>query len=900
MNNIREYIENHHIKSSIFFLLIICIIVFATYWPSLSANALSFDDEQYLVENVLVKKPSLQSAKRFLTEVFEPSTVGGYYQPLAMISLMLDYKLGGRPNYLLPFHRTSLILHLANTMLIIMLLYILFGNFWVAATVGLIFGIHPLTVEPISWVGERKTLLAAFFAFFCLIFYIFYTRNKRWYFYVGCMISYILALMSKPTITLLPFLMLILDYWPLQRLKRQVFLEKIPFFIIGVISSLVTYISQSRTGGLTLPNQYGPECIPLIFCHNIIFYLYKMIWPAYLSSHYAFPKPLVASNPAVMTGIIGTFILIFLLLISLRWTRSIIIGWLFFFVALLPTMQILRFSNVIASDKFAYFSSFGILMILMFSLSKLFSLISERKLLYSSIIMIILMIISAEVSTTRKYLNQWKNTETLYKHMLERAPNAAPLHSMLGYIYCQEKRIDEALYHLKRSLECDPNDSIIRTNYGNILCNQGKLEDAISQYQYALNINPNNYQAYNNLGNTMLDMGKIEDAISYYHKSLNIKPDFPDAYFNLGYAMSEMNKLNEAISYYKQALSLKPDYSDAYNNLGSIFNELNKFDEAIDCYNMAIHFEANRADLFDNCGIILVKKGNLNEAIKQFNQALQIEPNYTDAYYHLSNILINQNRWDEVLKISKVFLKHQPNSYLAFYNLGLVSESQKELEEAVKYYLEALNIEPSEIRAHVNLGNIYLTQGLIEKAFEYYNHALKVNPKFAPAYYNLGLALESCNKLEEAIIQFKFAVLFRSETPVFQFKLGSMLKKTGKNSEAIQYFCKAGQLDSKYLPYLNDISWSMANGSDPNVVDPNSVIILAECVAELTQYKNATVLDTLATAYASAGNYDQAIKTSQMAIKIALISQDEELANSIKKRLELFKNGKPYNELINN
>jgi len=163
------------------------LVIFA-HWPSLSARALMFDDEQYLTENYLVQNPSLESAGRFLAEVSKPSTVRGYYQPLTMISLMVDCALGGRPDNLRQFHRTSLALHVMNTMLVIVLLYLLFDQAWSAAVVGLLFGLHPLTAEPVPWVGERKTLLAAFFALWCLILYVRYARKSNWRLYGGCIV----------------------------------------------------------------------------------------------------------------------------------------------------------------------------------------------------------------------------------------------------------------------------------------------------------------------------------------------------------------------------------------------------------------------------------------------------------------------------------------------------------------------------------------------------------------------------------------------------------------------------------------------------------------------------------------------------------------------------------------
>ena len=188
-------------------IFITSLIVLAVHWPALSAKAITFDDEQYFVSNPLVQNPGWNSAKRFLLEVLRPSTVKGYYQPLTMISLMADRIFGARNDNLMPLHRTSLILHIANTALIVILLYLLFGNVWAAAGAGLLFGLHPMTVESIAWIGERKTLLASFFSLWSLILYILYTKEKRGKLFAGAIVMYVLALMSKPTSTPLPLLM---------------------------------------------------------------------------------------------------------------------------------------------------------------------------------------------------------------------------------------------------------------------------------------------------------------------------------------------------------------------------------------------------------------------------------------------------------------------------------------------------------------------------------------------------------------------------------------------------------------------------------------------------------------------------------------------------------------------
>jgi len=250
------------------FLVVVATCATFAHWPVLSGRALSFDDSMYLEKNELVQNPSWRSARRFLSEVLEPSTVTGYYQPLAMISLMLDYAMGGRSDNLLPFHITSLCLHVFNTSLIIVFLYVLFGRVWPAVVGGLLFGLHPLTVEPVAWVAERKTLLASFFALWCMIIYVRYARGGNRRLLIGSAVLYVLALMSKPTTTPLPVLLLLLDFWPLGRLNRRALLEKVPLFVIMLIFGIITVISQGRTATITMPYEYSYVRIPLVVCHN--------------------------------------------------------------------------------------------------------------------------------------------------------------------------------------------------------------------------------------------------------------------------------------------------------------------------------------------------------------------------------------------------------------------------------------------------------------------------------------------------------------------------------------------------------------------------------------------------------------------------------------------------------
>ena len=528
-------------------LLVVGATLFA-HWPALSAQALSFDDSDYLTENQLVRHPSWESASRFLCEVFEPSTVHGYYQPLTMISLMLDYAAGGRPGNLRPFHRTSLVLHAANTALVIVLLYMLIGQPWIAAMVGLLFGVHPMTVETIPWIGERKTLLAAFFALWCLIVYVRYARRPAWKPYVACVVLYFLALISKPTSTPLPLVLLLLDFWPLRRLNKRAIIEKLPFLAIGVAFSAITVISQARTASVEYPGEFSPGRIPLILCHNIIFYLYKIVWPAHLSSHYPFPQPLDLSAPMVLAGVIGTCVLIPGLLISVRWTRALLTGWLIFFVAIFPTMGVLGFTIVIASDKYAYLPAVGLLLVVGWALERAWTTGTGRERRAWQVGTAAAVVLAAALLTgaTRRYLGRWESTEGLFNYMIDLAPGAPILYNNRGNAYCRKGDYNKAIRDYTAAIELKPDYARACYNRGIAYGAKDDNSQAILDYSRAIELKPNDADAYCNRGVACAQKGRHDQAILDYNRAIKLKPDNADIYFNRAVANYSLKQYDKA------------------------------------------------------------------------------------------------------------------------------------------------------------------------------------------------------------------------------------------------------------------------------------------------------------------------------------------------------------------
>lgn len=611
------------------FAVISCVVAFA-HWPALDAEAISFDDYQYVVENPLVTNPSWASAGRFVSEVFAPSTVGGYYQPLNMISLMLDAAMGGTPTNLRPFHRTSLVLHVLNALLILLFLNELFGSLAVATGVALLFGVHPLTVETIPWVGERKTLLASFFALCSLIAYVRYARARasarKWYAAsLGC---FLLALLSKPTTTMLPVAMLLLDAWPLRRFTKQSIMEKWPFAVLAVASGVVTYVSQAASYVQT-PGQVGPWRIPLVICHNIVFYLWKMVWPTQLSSHYPFPEPISLSHPMVLTGVIGTALLLAILLFVRRWTPAPLIGWLIFFALIFPTLGVVGFTIVIASDKYAYLPSIGILMILAAGATAFLhphraqSSVAPRIVLFA---FLILACAAAETRATRQYLAAWRTSETLYEHMIAHAQRAATPHFGLGHCHQTKGRFDAARAEYATALECDPRHVHARNNLALLLLDVGQFKEAAEHLRTVLTITPDAPDVLSNLSLALASDGRTDEAIECCKKALAINPGELRALTNWGAALGIRGDADGAIAKFEEALKQNPDFADARRNLAAALWRKGRLPEAVEQYKQLLQTRPDDLDALQNMGRLLIVLDRLPEAKAALEMALRVRP----------------------------------------------------------------------------------------------------------------------------------------------------------------------------------------------------------------------------------------------------------------------------------
>lgn len=498
-------------------LLVGCATAVA-HWPALNSRALTFDDNEYLTENRLVNQPGWESLRRFWTEIAKPSTVPGYYQPLTMTSLMVDSALGGSPNNLTPYHATSLGLHVINAILVFIVICQLFRAAIPAAIAAMLFGIHPVAVESICWVGERKTLLATGLALASLAVYLSHAhRGKGWIRLAASIALFALAMLAKPSVMALPLVMLVLDAWPLRRLGAQALVEKTPYALIAVTGAVVAFVSQQNTYGVTLPTE--AETNPLLtVCHNTAFYLFKALWPMSMSAYYPIPSPFDFSNAMVLTGAILIPVIALVAGLTRPTVPVISAGVAVFAMALLPAIGIVGFHPVIAADRHLYFPILGLLL----PLTALFDWLLQRRSLLLPIVAGVAFILATR--QTRMTITHWRDTVSLFTYFTQLAPVApAPL-ARLGSALLSAGHAEQAIAPLSRSVELRPTQPNTLRRLAQAQLMTGRAPEAVVSMKKAVEMRPNSLGMRRNLAWALVAAGELDAAVEHFQIALKMAP----------------------------------------------------------------------------------------------------------------------------------------------------------------------------------------------------------------------------------------------------------------------------------------------------------------------------------------------------------------------------------------
>ena len=601
-------------------------MTFAVFGQTLTHEFIDFDDRTYVYENPMVTRGlTLQGFIWAFTHIQNAN-----WHPLTWLSHMLDCQLYGLNP--VGHNLTNVLLHTATVILLFLVLRQMTGALWRSAFVAAVFAIHPLRVESVAWVAERKDVLSGLFFILTIGAYVRCAR-RPWSpaGYGLVLLLFALGLMCKPMLVTLPVVLLLLDFWPLQRKEpaRRLVLEKLPLVVLSAASCVLTLSAQNEAMAST-----ASISVPLRLANSLttcIVYLRQMVWPEGLAVFYPFPRN---GLPAWEVALAGALVAIFSLA---AWTARrnqpwLLVGWLWYLVMLLPVLGLVQVGGQAHADRYTYLPQIGIYVAVTW-------LVAGWNVNHKIAALSMAGALAGLMCCASKQTTYWKTRETLWTRTLACTRGNATAHNNLGYALFQKGRVDEAITHFRQTLEIDPNYKDTHYNLANALLQKGSASEAITQFRAALQLKPGHADSHINLGNALRLTGKTDEAKLEYQRALEITPDNVDALNNLGIALFQTGKTIEAIAQFQRALQIKPDSADAHDNLGSAFLQIGKTEEAITHLQMALQIKPGDAQAHYNLGYALSLKGKSGEAINEYQRALQIKPVNPEVQNNLAWLL---------------------------------------------------------------------------------------------------------------------------------------------------------------------------------------------------------------------------------------------------------------------
>jgi len=781
--------------------LFLVVATSAAYGDLKNHQFINYDDNVYVTDN-----PPVQGGLTRTGLVWAFTTLHtGMWIPLTWLSFMVDSQLFGlHPG---GYFLTNLLFHLANVLL-------LFG--WLLRTtrapgrsflVAALFALHPLHVESVAWATERKDVLSTCFWLLTMWAYVRYAERPRLGRYALILVCFSLGLMAKPMLVTLPFVLLLLDYWPLGRLSfngpaaaaaspkpdpgvtlKRLLWEKSPLLAIAALSSVVTFYAQKQ--GM-FPLQVLP--IPDRLANALVAYvgyLGQMFWPARLAVLYPLPGHHLPIWQAPAAGLA----LAVLSLLALRQARRhpyLLVGWLWFLGTLLPVIGLVQVGAQAMADRYTYVPCIGLFIVVVWGMADLAARWRAPRFLLPVGAAVVL---SALMICTWVQVGYWRDSISLYEHTLQVTRGNPIIRNNLGIALAEQGKTDQAIAHYDEALRLKPDYAEAHNNLGIALDAQGETDQAIAQYGEALRLKPDYADAHNSLGLALAAQGKMDQAIAHYDEALRLKPDYAEAHNNLGIALEAQGKLDQAIAQYDEALRLKPGYADAHNNLGLVLEAQGKADQAMVEYAEALRLNPDLAGAHNNLGLALAAQGKLDQAVRHYTEALRLKPDYAGAHNNLGLALAAQGKLDQAVGHYTEALRLNPDLAKAHDNLGLALAAQGKLDQARAHYAEALRLNPDYAEAHNSLGLALTAQGKMDQARAQFAEALRLNPDYAEAHNNLGLALAAQGKLDQAIAHYSEALRLNPDLAETYNNLGVALAKQGKTAAAITRYQKAIQL----------------------------------------------------------------------------------------------------------
>ena len=596
---------------SYYWMPVLCIIItFIVYTPVFKAGFVTWDDDGYVLDNNNIK--SINNIKQLVTQ-----PVMGNHHPLTMLTLMANYAISGEDA--LSYHIVNLLLHLLNILLVFLFIKRLTGNKpWIAFIVAILFAVHPLHVESVAWVSERKDVLYSLFFLAGLLVYLRYLKTRKILDLLYVFGLFFLSLLSKPAAIIFPLVLIAIDYYYGRLKVTKTYYEKIPFFILSLVFGLVTLQAQKLQGAVG-----GADLFPLHFrfffgFYGIMMYVIKTLWPVYLCNFYPFP-PLQKFLPLIyyLSPLFG-LALIGVLIYAFRRYKLISFAILFYIINLLLVLQFLPVGSAIISDRYSYLPLIGLFIIPGYFLQNWIDA-HHGKLPNLAIGILIVITIILSILAFRQ-TSTWHNSVTLWDNAIRIAPSSNAYISR-GLLYKRENNYDKALEMYSNAILINANSADAFINRGNIYFNLKQFEKAIDDYNSCIKIESNRQLAYENRGTAYGSQGKYELAISDLSKAITLDPKTDNGYVNRGVFYQLSGHHTEAImDFYKQMEVNHEQPAEILNSIAVSYIELNEFENALKVLSQAIEGKGLGASYLKRA-IVYNKLGHNSEALSDARKA---------------------------------------------------------------------------------------------------------------------------------------------------------------------------------------------------------------------------------------------------------------------------------------
>jgi tetratricopeptide (TPR) repeat protein len=620
--------------------LVLVAITFAVFGQTAGFGFVNYDDDKYVYDNPVVER-GLTLKGAFWALTYRKI---GHWHPMTWLTHMADCQAYGL--WAGGHHLTNVALHAAAAALLFLALREMTGSLWRSAFVAAVFAIHPLRAESVVWIAERKDVLSGVFFMLTLWAYARYARQPSRGRYAAVALWYGLGLLCKNTLVTLPFVLLLLDWWPLQRVTldeagggkvgatRLVALfgglvkEKIPLFLLSAGSCVATFLVPEKlldSARFPFLERLGNALV------SYGIYLRQMVFPAGLAIPYPNPPNGLPFWEVALALVLLAAISICVLAC---WKKHpyLLVGWLWYLGMLVPMIGIIQISYYAHADRYTYLPQIGVYVAITW-------LVAEWQVSRAALGSLMAGVLALFMVCAWRQTAYWKHNETLWTHTLACTSGNYIAQNNLGVVLLQKGRANEAIFHYQKALEIKPDYAEAHNNLGIVLFEEGRGDEAITHFQSALQIKPDYAEGQYNLGNALRQKGRADEAVTHYQAALRIQPDFAEAHNNLGNALLQKGRLDEAVTHYQAALRIQPDFAEAHNNLGNALLQMGRVDEAITHLQKALQLKPDYAEAHYNLGNALLQKDKVDEAIAHYQKALQIKPAYAATQNKLAWIL---------------------------------------------------------------------------------------------------------------------------------------------------------------------------------------------------------------------------------------------------------------------